>query len=486
MTSVSVSTPALGRGVTSLRTRGPAGTIPVVVFFFVFYTNLAVVLTRFHGVPQIIASSIAVLLLIPVTRALIVEREPLVVTPVLPLVLIFLGALFLAGVRSPEPTVVQNTLGLYLTEGLLLYLLISNAVRTTHVLSRVIWTLILAGALMGGLSIFQELTQSYANDYGGFAQVDRLDSGGGFNVAADSAAEKDLRPRLGGPIGSENRYAQILAVVLPLALIRAFRDPRGSRRLAAGAASVLIAGGIFLTFSRGAAVAVAVTLLMTLLLRELKLRNVLPALAVLTAIVFFVVPDYVIRLSSLEGVTALSSTSTGSDSTNRPDSALVGRETENLAALHTFIDHPVTGVGPGVYFAEYSRDYANRLGLRYLGSERRGHSLYLELTADTGIIGLTAFIAMVGVPLVLLFRSARYWRDRDPERAIIASSFLFALIAYLASAMFLHLSYQRYFWAVLALASAALWVLRRDQADGPSQREAAAAAGSETAAFAPS
>jgi O-antigen ligase len=315
--------------------------------------------------------------------------------------------------------------------------------------------------------------------------VDRLDSGGGFNVAADSA-EKDLRPRLGGPIGSENRYAQILAVVLPLALIRAFRDPRGSRRLAAGAASVLIAGGIFLTFSRGAAVAVAVTLLMTLLLRELKLRNVLPALAVLTAIVFFVVPDYVIRLSSLEGVTALSSTSTGSDSTNRPDSALVGRETENLAALHTFIDHPVTGVGPGVYFAEYSRDYANRLGLRYLGSERRGHSLYLELTADTGIIGLTAFIAMVGVPLVLLFRSARYWRDRDPERAIIASSFLFALIAYLASAMFLHLSYQRYFWAVLALASAALWVLRRDQADGPSQREAAAAAGSETAAFAPS
>jgi O-antigen ligase len=225
---------------------------------------------------------------------------------------------------------------------------------------------------------------------------------------------------------------------------------------------------------------------MTLLLRELKLRNVLPALAVLTAIVFFVVPDYVIRLSSLEGVTALSSTSTGSDSTNRPDSALVGRETENLAALHTFIDHPVTGVGPGVYFAEYSRDYANRLGLRYLGSERRGHSLYLELTADTGIIGLTAFIAMVGVPLVLLFRSARYWRDRDPERAIIASSFLFALIAYLASAMFLHLSYQRYFWAVLALASAALWVLRRDQADGPSQREAAAAAGSETAAFAPS
>jgi putative inorganic carbon (HCO3(-)) transporter len=471
MTSVSASTPALGRAALSLRTAGPAGTVPVVIFFFVFYTNLAVVLTRFHGVPQIIASSIAVLLLIPVTRAVVIERQPFVVTPVLPLVLIFLGTLFLAGVRSPEPTIVQHNMGLYLTEGLLLYFLVSNAVRSKRALTHVIWTLILAGALMGGLSIFQELTQSYANDYGGFAQVDRLDSGGGFNVAPDSAAGKDLRPRLGGPIGSENRYAQILAVVLPLALIRAFRDPRRIRRVAAGTASVLIAGGIFLTFSRGAAIAVAVTLLMTLLLRELKLRNVLPALAVLTAIVFFVVPDYVVRLSSLGGVTALSTTST--DSTNRPDSALVGRETENLAALHAFIDHPVTGVGPGVYFREYSRDYANRLGLRYLGSERRGHSLYLELMADTGIIGLTAFLSMVGAALVLLFRSSRYWRERDAERAVIASSLLFALIAYLASAMFLHLSYQRYFWAVLGLASAAIWVLRQDEDSGGRGAQAA-------------
>jgi hypothetical protein len=466
-----MSEPILGRSAASLR-GDTAGPLAVVVFFFVFYTNLAVVLTRVHGVPQIIGSSVAVLLVIPIVRAVIVERQPLVVTPVLPLVFIFLAALFLAGVRSPEPTIVQHNIGLYLTEGLLLYLLVSNAVRTTPMLTRVIWTLILAGALMGGLSVFQELTHSYANDYAGFAQVDRLGSGGGFNVAPESAGQKELRPRLGGPIGSENRYAQILAVVFPLALIRAFRDPRRGRRLAAAAASVLIAGGIFLSFSRGAAIAVAVTIVMILLLRELKLRNVLPALAVLTAIVFFVVPDYIVRLSTLEGVTALSSAST--DSTDRPDSALVGRETENLAALHTFIDHPVTGVGPGVYFAEYSRDYANRLGLRYLASERRGHSLYLELSADTGIFGLTAFLVMVGVPLVLLFRSARYWRDRDPERAMIASSLLFALIAYLASALFLHLSYQRYFWAVLALASAAIWALGRDQEERTRQPEAPA------------
>jgi O-antigen ligase len=133
----------------------------------------------------------------------------------------------------------------------------------------------------------------------------------------------------------------------------------------------------------------------------------------------------------------------------------------------------VTGVGPGVYFHDYSRDYGNRLGLRYLGSERRGHSLYLETAADTGIIGLTAFLTMVTVALVLLYRQARYWRNRDPERAIIASSFLFGLVGYLATALFLQLSYQRYFWAVLALASAAIWVLRRDQEEEARNRDMA-------------
>lgn len=464
MTSITLREPGWRGPTASTDQDSRRGIAAVIFFFFVLWTNLAVVLTQFHGVPQIVASSVVVVLLIPIVRALIVERQPPVVTPVLALVLIFLGTLFLAGIRSPEPSVVQNNIGLYLTEGLLLYLLVSNAVRTLPMLTAALWTLILAGALLGGLSIFQEFTHTYANDYAGFAQVDRLDTGGGFNIAPADATQKELRPRLGGPLGSENRYAQILAVVFPLALLRAFRDPRRSRRLAGGAASILIAGGIFLTFSRGAAVAVGVTIMLILLLRELKLRHVLPALAVLTAVVALAVPDYVRRLSTLEGVTALSSsTSNSSNSTDKPDSALVGRETENLAALHVFIDHPVTGVGPGVYFHDYSRDYANRLGLRYLASERRGHSLYLEMAADTGIVGLTAFLVMVGVPIVLLLRQARYWRSRDSERAIVASSLVFALVAYLASAMFLHLSYQRFFWAILALASAAFWVLARDQ-----------------------
>jgi O-antigen ligase len=453
---------ALRQGQPSLLSAPPLrADLPAVAFFFLFWANIAVVATRYHGVPQVVASGVVILLAIPIARYMIVERQPLAVTPVLPLVFAFLAAIALAAVLSKDPSVSRSPLGTYLTEGLLLFLLVSNAVRTTRTLSRILWALILAGAFMGGISIVQELTHSYGNDYGGLAQVDRYGTGGGFNVAPADSGTKVLRPRLGGPLGSENRYAQILAVVLPFALIRAFREPKRRLRLLAGAATLLITGGLLLTFSRGATVAVAATLVLMTLLRELPVRHLLVVFAVVTGLVLLVVPDYVTRVRSLGAVTSLSS----SDSTSRPDASIVGRQTENLAALHTFLDHPIVGVGPGVYFKEYSREYANRLGLRYLQSERRGHSLYLELAADTGLLGLGAFLAMVGATLALLHQSAKRWRASSPERAMVASSIFFGLFAYLACGAFLHLSYQRYFWAILGLASAAIWTMRREVQD---------------------
>ena len=460
MTTVPAPTTWTAAAAEARRSRVPD--LVVLLFVFVFYTNLAVVLTRFHGVPHIVASGIAVLLLVPIVKYLVVERRPVVVTPVLPLVFVFLGALFLSGTLSREPDVVRGAIDLYLTEGLILYLLVSNAVRTTRMLTMVVWTLIAAASLLGALSVIQELTHTYENNYAGLAQVDRLDVGGNFNIAPETAEEKELRPRLGGPLGSENRYAQILAVIFPFALIRVFRDPRRRFRLLGAAASILIASGVILSFSRGAAVALAATIGLMVLFRELRLRHVVLALAGLTAVVLLAFPHYLIRISSLEKITALSTAETTTDG---PDSAIVGRQTENLAAWNTFLDHPITGVGPGVYFHEYSREYANRLGIRYLESDRRGHSLYLEMAADIGMIGFAAFVAMVGSAMLLLHRATRYWRRLDPERSMIASSIFFGLVAYLASAAFLHLSYQRYFWIVLALASSAIWALRADRED---------------------
>ena len=428
------------------------------LFFFLFYVNVGVILSDVHGVPATLAWSFTALLAIPLARHVLAEREPLAITPVLPLMLAFVAALFFSALISGEPIITRRALGAYLTEGLFLFLLVSNAVRTPRMLTRVVWVLLLAGSVLGALSIYQELTHSYANDLGGFAQVDRLGEGGGFNVAADDLGPKELRPRLGGPLGSENRYAQILAVLLPLALIRVWREPLIRNRLLAGGAGVLILGGLLLTFSRGAAVALVLVLVAMGLFRAIRLRHLTASIIAAAIVVLATVPDYVIRLDSLQGVTTLS--------TDQPsaaaDNSLRGRQTENLAAFYTFVEHPIAGVGPGVYFREYSRQNANELGLNYLDNRRRAHSLYLELLADAGLLGLSLFLALLGTTLVCLHRAARYWRGRRPEYELLALSFFFSLLAYMGTALFLHLSYQRYFWVLVALSSSVIWALRRE------------------------
>jgi hypothetical protein len=50
--------------------------------------------------------------------------------------------------------------------------------------------------------------------------------------------------------------------------------------------------------------------------------------------------------------------------------------------------------------------------------------------------------------------------QRRPELANMATSFLLSLASYMTTGLFLHLSYIRYFWLILALAGAASDVAR--------------------------
>jgi putative inorganic carbon (HCO3(-)) transporter len=421
----------------------------LVVFAAGFYLNLPVLAAHDLHVTSAVSSAFALLLLIPFANQVIVRRQPLVITPALPLMVGYLVVLVLSAslaARGRPATV--GPIVTFLTEGLLLYVLIANVVRTPAQLRAVLWAVIGAGALMGALSLWQELTHAYHHTLGGLAQVDAT----GFNTGSDLTG-KEIHPRLAGPIGEKNRYAEVLLVLVPLAVSRAQVERRRGLRLLAAGCAVLIACGVLLTFSRGAAVAAAVLLVAMAALRMISARQLLAVTAGLVALVLIVAPDYVRRIQSLDTAnSALSDTSSA-------DGAIKGRATENLAALHVFRDHPALGVGPGQFFHSYSATYANALDLRFLKQNRRAHNLYLEIAADTGVAGLALFLAIVGVTMVQLRRLGAVWRDRRPELAALANSLLAALVAYLAMGAFLQLAYQRYFWFLLALASSAAWML---------------------------
>ena len=152
------------------------------------------------------------------------------------------------------------------------------------------------------------------------------------------------------------------------------------------------------------------------------------------------------------------------------DNSVLSRATENLTAIQVFADHPVVGVGPGQY-PNYYRDYADEIGVSVKAENREAHNLYLGIAAETGLVGIVMFLGAVVATLMQLMRARARALATRPDLAAIAAGFMLALVGYLASGMFLHLSYARYFWLVLALAGAAAAVILRDIPEPPEAAE---------------
>jgi O-antigen ligase len=111
-------------------------------------------------------------------------------------------------------------------------------------------------------------------------------------------------------------------------------------------------------------------------------------------------------------------------------------------------------VGPGRFPAYYLL-YADDVGIRVLQQEREAHDLYLHIAAEDGILGLAVFLGILGVTLRDLIRVRRRLLTSHPDVALMATGLMLALVTYMSTGLFLHLSYARYFWLMLALAGAA-------------------------------
>jgi putative inorganic carbon (hco3(-)) transporter len=416
------------------------------LFAAVLILNLPAIAVQYYGVPSVLAGGASGILFVPVVATVLRGHPLLVRTPALPWMFVYLLALIVSSIASTATSEAAGNTLVFVEEGAILYFLVTSAIRTEVHVRRVIWTVVLAGGLLGAISISQEARHAYGDTYFGLAQTQtgaiRVDAGGGTNVD---------RPRLAGPIGETNRYAQVMLILLPLAMFLVGVERRRGLRLLALACSLAILAAIALTFSRGAILVLAVLVIVMCLAGGLRWRTLIGAGLVLSLVAAAALPGFVDRVDSLRGIAGLIDTG---DSSNTPDGAIVGRATSNLAAVGTFIDHPIIGVGPGVYYLDYSRLYANRLGLRYFAENRRAHDMYLEIAADTGTFGLAAFLAICGVTLLALRRAQRIAKKRsDRAGSDLAKALFFAMLAFLGTGAFLHLSYERYFWFLIALAN---------------------------------
>lgn len=189
--------------------------------------------------------------------------------------------------------------------------------------------------------------------------------------------------------GQPNGLGLFLAVLLPLALGRAGEAVPG-RRAPAIAAALLIALGLFATFSRGAWLALlAGSAVLPMVGARRRFLNFWIA-ALLLAVAVDVASGGALRETARNTI---------------GDWVIEQRAALMAAGLLMFRMHPWTGVGPGGFEASLDRVGAAIPALTdYLPTP---HNVYIQMAAETGIFGFIALIAFFGVVLRRLLRGAR-------------------------------------------------------------------------------
>jgi putative inorganic carbon (HCO3(-)) transporter len=418
---------------------------------FLIYMNVPAVLVTQHGVPRPLALVVPLLLAVPVAYRVLMRGEALRFPSMIIAALLMLACHTLSALVSERPSIGLESVFSWLLEGVLLAFLLVNALRSRSEVFAAARAIVAAGALMGFLVLLQQMLGPTEYGMAGFGQL-----------TVDPENLERVQYRLTGPIGEQNRFAQVMAVLIPLAAGLAFTAPARQRWLY-WTATVLIFGGVLLTFSRGTLVALVMVLPFALMFGLLRLRHlVVTAICgalMITVLPFVIAMPYLVDRVASIGEVFLQSTGLAPGGLRNADGASRGRVTSMQAAGLLFLDHPLLGAGPGMA-PVYYQEYALLVGGKVRATTRRTHSLYLELAAETGLIGLLAFLGMLWMVLHVVNDARRRAQHSDRELWGLVCGLELAVLVFLATSLFLHASYVRYCWLLLALAVAAAEVPR--------------------------
>ena len=212
-----------------------------------------------------------------------------------------------------------------------------------------------------------------------------------------------LRERPSGPFNLPNYFGVFAAPATLLAIYR-FSTVHGPwRKLVAGGATAAIAAALFLSFSRGALIALGCGLVYVAFSRSRPL-GVAVAAGLLALAVLGSGPFYEARLSLTNPDSMLNDALTGLETSDE------GRLAGGAVSLRLFERDPLFGIGFGQYHF-VSPSYVSGTEATY------SHNWYVNVLAEQGLVGI-ALVGIVGAAMIAGVRRA------TPERRRIALAVL--------------------------------------------------------------
>lgn len=323
-----------------------------------------------------------------------------------------------------------------------LFLVVASGVRRSEVPAFL--KLILGLAVVCGLGVIWE----YRFGYNVFYDLTARIAPGFFDVPTIWGGFDDLgRREVTGPTQLGLETVAILSMALPIAIV-GLMDSRAWRgRLLYGVAVCVIGVAMFATFRKSALVAPFAVGLTVAYFRPRAALKIAPV-AVVAALVL---------AASFDAFHAV----TGQFSSDRLDVPTVGDRVADYDAVRPdVLSHPAFGRGFGSYEHTYAPSEA-----RILDSD------LLLRVVETGIVGLAAFLLMIGTVIRI---AARLIRSDDPSRAPPALAIAAAASAFVVlSALFDEWSFPHAVYVFLALAGLLAVLARSDDGGVPTDPDLA-------------
>lgn len=305
-------------------------------------------------------------------------------------------------------------------ETFVFYFYIANNVKTVRELKLVLLALQIGMLIQGGVCIVQALLKTNFT----------------LNFQVFGQDPYSTVFRAGGVTGSPNYAAPYMAGIIPVTFAQFLILDNKKEKLFAGAALLLGAVGVLLTFSRATWLALFLALLPTsfLLMKQglLKFRHLAWAL----------LPVLVLTIVFQDAI--LSRVGEGSEN-------LENRANLFTTAFNMIMAHPLLGIGINTYTHQMAAYTVREM---YYHWDYMVHSKYLLLWSETGLFGLLSFVAIVLIAFVAAFRLTR---KQDRLVATIGAGVFGAILVYA-----IHMNFESYnccidlnqYWLMVALTAA--------------------------------
>jgi putative inorganic carbon (hco3(-)) transporter len=331
----------------------------LLVLVFITYTRLSDVAVQYHGAPSVAKSFVLLMLFAILARWIVYGEKPEGWQRPTFLVVVYGLAGFASIIYATNPEITQNATSDFIKDGLIV-VIVTIILGRSYKLRQVFWALIIAGMFLGSISVIQYVTKTFGNVYWGFAQAPEM-----HLIGATSGN------RISGPFGSPNVYAQIMLVLVPIALDRFWNERNRWLRIVAGYAFVVTTLTVIFTFSRSGFVALVGVLGLLVFFYKPSLPAMLTMILAGVIILQFLPTEYVDRMQTL------SLLQPGSSYNPKNEVSYRGRASEFLVGWYMFRDNPILGVGLKNYPIHY-QEYSKRVGLDPRTEQRSPHNLYIR------------------------------------------------------------------------------------------------------------